>query len=318
VAIPLLGAVTAQQPTSLATVLAIGAIGLVHHVFSFVLNDVVDLPIDRTEPRRSPSPLVQGLVSSRLALVVALLCAPLALWLSSLLGAGALAQGLLLGSLVMIAAYDVWGKKTPIPPVIDVVQGVGWALLACYGAEIAGGATPATALLAVFMVGYITLANGVHGGLRDLENDGRHGARTTALFLGAVAMGSGAVSSPPGLRRYALVLETVNTIVVGMMIVALGYQGWALAVVAAAWVGMSAASAWLLRRALAATAERQRMMVLGTGHLIASFGVALVVLVPVAPPAVSAFVVAVYAAPLLAYGWLFDSILRVAEPRSAR
>lgn len=318
VAIPLLGAVTARNETGLELILGIAAVGLAHHVFSFVLNDVVDLPIDRTEPRRSPSPLVQGLVSPRVATIVALFAGLLGLALSAHFGASLRAQALLVASYLFVTAYDLWGKKTPIPPLIDMIQGVGWALLAWYGAELAGGATAITAVFALFLVGYITLANGIHGGLRDLENDLSHNARTTAIFLGAVALPGGGAVCPRALRRYAFTLDSWNAIVVGVMIVTLGYQGWTLAYATTAWLTLAVASARLLHKALIGAHDRRTMMVLGTSHLIVSFAVAVAVLLPVAPPAIALFVLVVYVSPLLTYGWLFDAILRVPDPRSAR
>lgn len=318
VAIPLLGAVTSASELPLMTMFGLAAVGLTHHVFSFVLNDVVDLSIDRTEPRRARSPLVQGLISPRFALVVSLLAVPLVLWLSDLIGASTREQGLLVSSLLLIAAYDVWGKRAPVPPVTDAVQGVGWSLLAWYGAEIAGGATVVTACFCVFLIGYITLANGVHGGLRDLQNDRSHGARTTALYFGATPLEDGEAVAPAALRRYALSLETFNSIVAWSMIVAIGYRGWALALDLVGWASIAGASVLLLLRAFEATSNRQQMMIRGTGHLITSFAVVLVVLLPQAPPGIAAFVLFVYVAPLLTYGWLFDALSRVPEPRSAR
>jgi hypothetical protein len=49
------------------------------------------------------------------------------------------------------------------------------------------------------------LVNGVHGGLRDLANDHRRGARTTALWFGARA--GSAIRVSPLLAWYALVLQ---------------------------------------------------------------------------------------------------------------
>jgi len=318
VAIPLLGAVTAQGDPSLGRVGSIAAVGFAYHVFAFVLNDVCDLPIDRTEPRRAGSPLVLGLVTPRFALVVAVCAGVAALALSELLGASPLAQALLLSSFVPIAAYDVWGKQTPVPPVIDVVQGVGWGMLAWYGAEMAGGAGATTAVFCVFLVGYIALANGVHGGVRDLGNDQARGAKTTPTFFGAIPLGGGAAKCSPTLRRYAITLETLNGILAGLMIPTLGYRGWVLGCVVAIWLLLFGLSRRLLHRALDVTEERRRMMVAGTSHLIVSFAAAVAVLLPVAPPVIAVFVLVVYVSPLLTYGWLLDAILMVPEPRSTR
>ncbi len=53
------GAATPAWPR----LLGIFAVGLAFHVFAYVFNDVIDLPVDRTQPRRAGDPLVKGEVS---------------------------------------------------------------------------------------------------------------------------------------------------------------------------------------------------------------------------------------------------------------
>ena len=85
-----------------------------------------------------------------------------------------------------MAAYNLWGKRCPVPPLTDLVQGIAWGSLAIYAAYVLGAApVPMTWMVAAYAVGYTLFMNGVHGGLRDLVNDVGRGARTTAIFLGA-------------------------------------------------------------------------------------------------------------------------------------
>jgi 4-hydroxybenzoate polyprenyltransferase len=184
--------------------LGIFTVGLAFHVFAYVFNDVIDLPVDRTQPLRAGDPLVRGDISVNQALILALMMIPLAALLSAALGAGWKAQLVLLASFASMAVYDLWGKRCFCPLLTDLAQGVGWGGLSLWAALVVGGELRATAWLAFgFGAGYIFLINGVHGGLRDLQNDLRTGSRTTAIFLGARPTLEGARMTA-GLRAFAV------------------------------------------------------------------------------------------------------------------
>ena len=186
------------------------------HVAAYLGNDIVDLPIDRTVERRASSPLVRGTVTRREAGVIVAVAAAVALVAAGSAGAGG--AGAMALALALLGTYDVAGKRCVFPPLTDAVQGLGWAALAWSGASIGAGATAATAWLGAYLAMSIVLVNGVHGSLRDLGNDARHGARTTALLLGASVDASGRHRLPAGLWIYALTLHVavVATVVVGL------------------------------------------------------------------------------------------------------
>jgi 4-hydroxybenzoate polyprenyltransferase len=184
--------------------LGIFTVGLAFHVFAYVFNDVIDLPVDRTQPLRAGDPLVRGDISVNQALILALMMIPLAALLSAVLGAGWKAQLVLLASFASMAVYDLWGKRCFCPLLTDLAQGIGWGGLSLWAALLVGGELQATAWLAFgFGAGYIFLINGVHGGLRDLQNDLSTGSRTTAIFLGARPTLKGARMTA-GLRAFAV------------------------------------------------------------------------------------------------------------------
>ena len=183
--LPLLGAASVAPRIEPALLLGLLAAALLFHCFAYVLNDVIDLPIDRLEPQRATFPLVRGMVSPAQALAFALAQVPLAFALTAWLGGGPAAFGALALAFALMTVYNLWGKRAPFPPLTDLAQGLGWAALVVYGAALAGPPTPLTAALAAFEVVFILLINGVHGPLRDLANDLRCGARTTAILLGA-------------------------------------------------------------------------------------------------------------------------------------
>lgn len=182
----LLGAASVSRSLSATELMLLLATALCFHVYAYVLNDVVDLQIDRTQPTRQRDMLVSGVVTPRQGLLIALLQPLLTLPLTASLD-GTLASHLTIGAgFVLMGAYNVWGKRCPFPPLMDAIQGLAWGSLALYAA-LALGTTPAplTWIVAAYATLFTVFINGIHGGLRDLANDLASGARTTAIFLGA-------------------------------------------------------------------------------------------------------------------------------------
>ena len=198
------GAASAPDPAGLPRLLLALLAATAAHLAVYAWNDVADLAIDATEPRRAPSPLVRGTLTPRQVGVGAGAAAVVALVLAALAGGAALLA--MAATLALLGAYDRWGKRAAFPPLTDAVQGLGWAALVTFGATASGGVGAATAWLGAVVVVQILLVNGVLGALRDLANDARHGARTTALWLGARPAPDGA-RLPTSIWVYAVLLH---------------------------------------------------------------------------------------------------------------
>jgi 4-hydroxybenzoate polyprenyltransferase len=192
-----------------ATVGGLLVVALAFHVFSYVQNDVIDLPVDRTQPKRARDPLVRGAIRPGLALAFALAQVPLAGLVSFRLDAPLLAYPVLLFGFGSMTLYNLYGKRCSWPPLTDLAQALGWASLTVYGGLAVDPARRSpdwvlVAAVAVFAVGFILLISGVHGGLRDLVNDRAHGRITTPLlFASGTDAATGEVISSRGTRLYA-------------------------------------------------------------------------------------------------------------------
>src|SRR5438067_7053654 len=136
--LPLLGAASVGGRLPMGRMLGLLAVAVLFHAFAYVLNDVVDLPVDRTEPRRVLSPLVRGAVTPGQAVAFALGMVPPAFGLTLWSAAGARALVALATAFLCLAAYDLWGKRGAFPPLTDLIQGVGWAALLLGGAAAQG------------------------------------------------------------------------------------------------------------------------------------------------------------------------------------
>jgi len=300
--LPLIGAAAVSQSLAGAQLAALAAVGLAFHIFAYVSNDVCDLAIDRTQPLRAGSPLVRGLVQPRMALAIALSAVPLALLIHAWTGGPSRAAAALLAGVAFMLLYNLRGKRFRVPLLSDAVQGLGWVALALYGALATGEPlTETAAWLAATIFVYVLLINGLHGGLRDLHNDARHGARTTALYLGARTDADGHPVVPPLLAGYGLALQIL------LLVLALScvLRTWPAAnriplpAMVTAIAGSHLVLWWLGRAALRAASNPPEMIRAGMTHLFLSIGVVCLPFAFFANAFATAVVVAMYAVPLL-------------------
>lgn len=193
---------------NVGTVGVLLAVGLAYHGVAFGLNEIIDLPIDRTNPGRAHAALVSGRASVRAAwvMVCALAVASLTLDLVRFHPRAA-PLAYLVGGLVSLIGYDLLTKRSRWPVLHDTLLALGCAGLLCYAAARTGGVTGATLLAATYVALFVLLVNGVHGGLRDLDNDTRHAGLTTAAALGAQIDENGKFVIPRQLVAYAWTLN---------------------------------------------------------------------------------------------------------------
>lgn len=306
VVMPLVGAATAGG-AALPTAFALVLVAASFHVFAYVLNDVVDLPLDRTEERRRTTPLVTGSIRPRTALAIALLQIPVAVACALAAGAGGAAVAALLFAFAAMAYYDVRGKRERLPLVPDVVQGLSWAALTACGAVAVGRPSALTWIVCAFVVLVIALINGLHGGLRDLENDLRCGARTTAIYLGARPRPDGGVTIPARLARYAVGLQAllVGCALSGLVVEALGLPRPAVLWLSGTVVlGLSAASSVLLLWAAQAVQDFWRLRYIGMLHVLITLLIPIALVAHRVEPPVLTLMGAAFLLPLATDRWL--------------
>jgi 4-hydroxybenzoate polyprenyltransferase len=204
---PFAGAATTGVALTGFRVLGILAGAFAYHIYVSLLNDIIDLPLDRTNPARAVYPLVSGRISRGAALAITLIQLPIAAaiiyWQSGSPAAYA-AMALALG---MMTIYNVWGKRSPFPPAIDLIQGIGFAALGLYGAALTGSLTRLSWVGFGVVVVWMVLINFL-GGLRDLHSDLTFGVKTTPIFFGVRPAGKGEFL-PPCSRYYAYALQVV-------------------------------------------------------------------------------------------------------------
>lgn len=305
----LLGAASASPHLPGPAALELLAIATCYHLFAYLLNDVVDLPIDRHEARRAISPLVRGTVRPGLALAVALVQVPLGLAVAGLTPGGTRAVACLAVSFTLMAVYDVFGKRTPIPWLTDVAQGLGWATLLLCGAAVRGPWRPLTWVLFAFVTVYIVMANGVHGALRDLENDSRQGARSVAIVMGARVDDAGRLTMPRSLAAYAWTLHAA-VVALAFVPLALGTPAMGSGARALTVAALTAVAALATRFAVDAvgSADPATRRSAGTLHVVLIIALPTIAVLGPLDPAFKALLATVFALPLTVLGWFPDAL----------
>jgi len=308
--LPLLGAATVARRVPAPLIAGLIGVAVAFHIFAYVLNDIVDLPIDRSEPRRVDFPLVRGSIQPWQAWLVVLTQVPLALALTAGLGGRPAAAGILLVGFVLMAVYNLCGKRAFFPPLTDAGQGLAWATLVLYGALIVDGHVLAlTTIVALFVSVFIMLVNGVHGSLRDLTNDLRCGVRSTAILLGARGLDEGGWYLPLALKGYAWTLQGLLAVLLLMILVRndLQYPPAILALVAALTLILFLASCGLLRVAMTADGRPDRQAS-GVLHVVLCFSSLLAVLLPSLDLGMQVVLLAAFVLPLLSNSWLYNAV----------
>jgi 4-hydroxybenzoate polyprenyltransferase len=262
---PIVGLATAGGEPSAGEWWILVAVGVLFHVCAHVANDVIDLPIDHTDPRRARDPMVLGRVSLPWGLWIAVSTLPLMALL--LLGRPVAVTAAL--AVALLGLYDIVGKTIPVPFLADLVQGAGWAALVLMGAGVGGRPGAATWWAAGFVVVFIAMINGVHGAVRDVENDRRAGAKTTAVLLGARIRDGGMVL-PPSILVYAAILQLALAVTLAGVLIGTRSQGdarpWVVAVVLTTVVFL--VSVGQMVNAFRRRGDLGAAMAAGTWHLI--------------------------------------------------
>ena len=193
--------------------LAIGVFFAVvlHHIWGFSLNEVMDLEVDRRSGIHSDKPLVSGAVTlcqARIIVLVSLISSYLLFLAMAFINGSNITVVLfpLTLSTLMGYIYDAYGKRFPLS---DVFVG-GWMFLLVLSAgTLVDGDIPGDAVIwgigaLIFL--HLVFNNSVEGGLKDAVTDRRSGVRSVAVLSG-VREEKGWLILPAGFRVWGIGLR---------------------------------------------------------------------------------------------------------------
>jgi hypothetical protein len=216
--------------------------------------------------------------------------------------------------------YDLGGKRSIIPPLTDLALGLACGLMALYGALIThAGGTEFTGIVVVFVTLFVTMMNGVHGSLRDLDNDLASGMRSTAILFGTHQTTEGLVI-PRALRAYSL---TLHALMVGVLLMPLGlnwfaYDTQALTITALAVISLNGAALLLGLESVRLPPQRWKMIFAGTWQLVLILSSLLTLFAFYLDPQALVVISAAYILPTLSSGWLYTALGQATAHVAAR
>ncbi len=260
--------------------------GALFHVFGFVLNEWADMEVDRASRDLTDKPLVSGRVSPREALAVALGCALLCYVPMALVTREPLVLFVLTMSILMGAAYDMFGKRVPL----DVLLAGSITLLLLAGA-LASGEFDLGSMRHWTLFGCLgalqflqnLFQNAIEGGIKDADHDAAAGARTFAVVTG-VRIVEGELVPTGSFRVSAAIIKAVHAAVLIYTVTFVvepggSWEGMAVLVLAiVVTVGMLSTVPLLLRRA---PFDRSRLKRLFAVHEVVTFLATVVVFMPI-------------------------------------
>ena len=177
---PLLGALVIGQ-RDLLSLAILFFIGMLYHIYGFVLNEYIDIEVDKKSAHLQKKPLVSGIIKKETALFITVGAIVIACILIIVFFPALFPISLFLLALVLGGVYDLFGKKIPG---CDFILGGGFFFLCLFGVSTVSTnfTLPSYIVCSVYFF-HIVFNNAVEGGLKDVEHDYLAGAKTLAIAM---------------------------------------------------------------------------------------------------------------------------------------
>jgi len=213
---PVMGAI-AMQEYDILTLFLLFIAGFLGHTYGFVLNDIIDYKIDKSSTEISDRPLISGTISLKKAWIFAITSMFVAFLIAGYISykSGFYIPILMLGlSALFITIYDLISKKLPG---MDIFVALGLFFLVLYGATTVNGSlasvTPLAWIVCLLASIQVLFMQFIAGGLKDIENDYKMGAKTLAVKLG-VRVTDGKLKISNSFKSLAYGIQITDLIVV--------------------------------------------------------------------------------------------------------
>ena len=210
---PVMGAI-AMGKFDLFHLFLLFLIGFFGHTYGFVLNDILDLKIDKLNKDLGDRPLISGSISLRNAWIFAITSMVISFLLAAYLCFKTdtyFPLLILFFSASVITIYDIISKKYPL---MDIFSSSAVFLLILYGATTVSGNINQITILAwiVCLLGWIQVffMQLVPGGLKDIKNDYEAGASTAAVKFGVRVTKTGLIKIPFIYKLISYFIQIIN------------------------------------------------------------------------------------------------------------
>lgn len=213
---PVMGAIAMQQ-YSILTLFMLFLVGFLGHTFGFVINDIIDYKIDKSSQEISDRPLISGTISINKAWAFAIISMALAFVIAFYISYTTqyyFPIVLLALSAIFITIYDLISKKLPG---MDIFVALGIFFLILYGASTNVNSisqiTRLTWIVCILGSIQVLFMQFIAGGMKDIENDYKSGAKTLAVKMG-VRVINGKLMVSSSFKTLAYGLQIIDLIVV--------------------------------------------------------------------------------------------------------
>jgi 4-hydroxybenzoate polyprenyltransferase len=206
---PVLGALAMWNEGSLAPfkLVILFIIGCLAHAYGFVLNDVIDIKVDKLSKDLTARPLVRGSITRRRAAIFAVSCMIGSFLLSLVffqeLQSFIFPVFLLLFAYFFASVYNIASKKFPG---MDLFVAGAVFFLILFGAATIG--TPTILAYIVALIGglQVLFMNMINGAIKDIDHDKEGSANTIAIRLGA-HIHAGIIALPVSFKTTGYIIE---------------------------------------------------------------------------------------------------------------
>ncbi len=178
---PLIGGLIAGQ-REIIPLFVLLVIGILYHIYGFVLNEYIDIEVDKKSIELHKKPLVSGSIPVKHAGFIVLFSSIFACVLTIVIFQKLLPIIFLLFAIVLGGIYDVFGKRIIGS---DFILGIGFFFICLFG--VSTFSSNFTTIIYIVCLAYflhIVFNNAVEGGLKDVYHDSLAGAKTTATRMG--------------------------------------------------------------------------------------------------------------------------------------
>lgn len=221
---PVLGALSMWNigETSIPMLFILFIIGCLSHIYGFVLNDVIDIKVDKLSRELTARPLVSGTITRKKATYFAVSCMALS-WIFALffyfyrdinILSFLIILSILIFAGILSTIYNVVSKKYPCMDIF-VVSAIFFLII--FGAATVSHeqlfSTPLVWIVAFIGSIQVLFMNMINGAIKDIDHDAEGLAKTLAIRLGA-GVKKGIVTLPYSLKTIGYLIEVSRSFLI--------------------------------------------------------------------------------------------------------
>ena len=223
---PVIGAITVGV-NDLYNLTILFIIGALAALYGFILNDYVDVEVDKLSEELRGKPLVSGDISEKTALTICIFFILLSFLFIFLLWYEETLDYLKLGAILSIfiagilgSIYNFYGKKFVGS---DFLVAISMAFVFLFGALSFGKPNVLTWVIFLLTFNNLLHMNAIEGGIKDADHDYKLGVKNIALKTG-VNVRKGNIFIPVGFKAFGIGIRFFSVFLLFLPFVFYGYK----------------------------------------------------------------------------------------------